>query len=91
MVSCYNSTANTKYEVVYTKHYSNQALQKKKKIKLKSTWLLDIGDGNIKAITKEKEDEPCLLLRKDDKISCVVNTTFSDLHTNFADVQYIKD
>jgi ATP-dependent DNA helicase PIF1 len=63
--------------------------------------LLDIGDGNIKAIAKEKEkeEEPCwitipheyLLLPEYDKISCIVNTTFSDLHTNYDDAQYIKD
>jgi ATP-dependent DNA helicase PIF1 len=64
-----------------------------------STWLLDIGDSNIKAIAKEKEEEPCwitipheyLLLPEHDKISCIVNTTLSDLHTNYADAQYIKD
>jgi ATP-dependent DNA helicase PIF1 len=64
-----------------------------------STWLLDIGYGNIKAIAKEKEEEPCwitnpheyLLLPEYDKISCIVNTTFFDLHTNYADAQYIKD
>jgi hypothetical protein len=31
----------------------------KNKIAEFSTWLLDIGDGNIKVITKEKEEEPC--------------------------------
>jgi ATP-dependent DNA helicase PIF1 len=63
-----------------------------------NTWLLDIGDGNIKATAEEKE-EPCwitipheyLVLPEDDKISCIVNTTFSDLHTNYVDAQYIKD
>jgi hypothetical protein len=73
--------------------------EEENKIEEFSTWLLDIGDGNIKATAKEKEEEPCwitipheyLLLPKDDKISCIVNTTFSDLHTNYADAQYIKD
>jgi ATP-dependent DNA helicase PIF1 len=61
--------------------------------------LLDISDKNIKAIAKEKEEEPCwiiiphkyLLLPEYDKISCIVNTTFSDLHISYADAQYIKD
>jgi hypothetical protein len=95
MVSCYNSTANTKYEVVCTKRYR----RRKNKITEFSTWLLDIDDGNIKTIVKKKEEEPCwitipheyLLLPKHDKISCIVSTTFSDLQTNYADAQYIKD
>jgi hypothetical protein len=42
---------------------------------------------------KGKKEEPCwitiphkyLLLPQHDKISCIVNTTLCDLHTNYAD------
>jgi hypothetical protein len=78
---------------------SNISEQERNEIKEFSQWLLDIGDGNIEAFAKENEEEPCwiktptenLLLPEQDKISCIVDEIYSDLHMNYAHVEYLRD
>src|SRR6266498_2491801 len=64
-----------------------------------SKWILDIGEGNIEATTKEGESEATwikiphdlLLTTTDDKVSCIVNAVYPDLHQRYTDIEYLKD
>ncbi|KAJ1262208.1 hypothetical protein BS78_09G089200 [Paspalum vaginatum] len=62
-----------------------------------SKWVLDIGEGKIKATAREGETEPSwieiphdlLLMTTNDKISCVVQAVYPDLSINFANPLYL--
>jgi ATP-dependent DNA helicase PIF1 len=62
-------------------------------------WMLDIGEGNIEATTKEGESESSwikipkeFLLRPDgDKISCMVNAIYTDLESKYMDSRYLRE
>jgi hypothetical protein len=70
----------------------------KKELPEFSRWMLDIGEGNIEATTKEDEYEPSwikipdefLLKPDDDKISCMVNDVYSDLKSKYMDSEYLR-
>jgi ATP-dependent DNA helicase PIF1 len=61
--------------------------------------MLDIGEGNIEATTKEGESEPSwikipdeLLLKPDgDKISCMVNVVYPYLRNKYMDFEYLRE
>jgi hypothetical protein len=73
--------------------------QERNEIRHFSQWLLDIGDGNIEPFAKEGEEEPSwikiptkyLLLPEQDRISCIINEIYSDLHMNYAYAEYLRD
>jgi ATP-dependent DNA helicase PIF1 len=60
--------------------------------------MLDIGEGNIEATTKEDESEPSwiripyefLLKTYSDKISCMVNVVYPDLKSKYLDSEYLR-
>ncbi|KAJ1257095.1 hypothetical protein BS78_K223300 [Paspalum vaginatum] len=62
-----------------------------------SKWVLDIGEGKIKATAREGETEPSwieiphdlLLMTTNDKISCVVQAVYPNLSINFANPLYL--
>jgi hypothetical protein len=62
-----------------------------------SEWILAIGEGRVPCTTKEGESEPSwikipndLLLRTDgNKLSCIVNATYPDFHTNYSNTAYL--
>jgi hypothetical protein len=64
-----------------------------------SKWMLDIGEGNNEATTKEGESESSwikiseqFLLRPDgDKISCMVNAIYTDLQSKYMDNTYLRE
>jgi hypothetical protein len=64
-----------------------------------SKWILNIGEGNIEATTKEGESEPSwikipdeLLLKPDgDKISCMVNVVYPYLRNKYMDFEYLRE
>jgi ATP-dependent DNA helicase PIF1 len=64
-----------------------------------SKWMLDIGEGNIEATTKEGESESSwikvpeeFLLRPDgDKISCMVNAIYRYLESKYMDSKYLRE
>jgi ATP-dependent DNA helicase PIF1 len=61
--------------------------------------MLDIGEGNIEATTKEGESKSSwikileqFLLRPDgDKISCMVNAIYIDLQSKYMDSTYLRE
>ncbi|WVZ63152.1 hypothetical protein U9M48_012810 [Paspalum notatum var. saurae] len=62
-----------------------------------SKWVLDIGEGRIKATAREGETEASwieipddvLLMTSGDKISCVIEAVYPDLYTCFSDPSYL--
>jgi ATP-dependent DNA helicase PIF1 len=64
-----------------------------------SIWMLDMGEGNVEATTKEGESEPTwikipeefLLKTKDDKISCIVNIVYPNLVEKNMDFDYFRE
>jgi hypothetical protein len=63
-----------------------------------SKWMLDVGEGNIQAVTKEGESEPSwikiphefLLKPNDNNISCMVNVVYSELESRYMDFEYLR-
>jgi hypothetical protein len=60
--------------------------------------MLDIGEGNIKAVAKEDETEASwikipeelLLKPSGDKVACMVDDVYSDLTTKYMDIDYLR-
>jgi ATP-dependent DNA helicase PIF1 len=60
--------------------------------------MLDVGEGNIQAVTKEGEFEPSwikipyefLLKPNDNNISCMVNDIYSELESGYMDFEYLR-
>jgi hypothetical protein len=63
-----------------------------------SKWILDIGEGNIEATTKDGEIEPSwiktphefLLMHNEDNVSFIVNSTYLNLSEKYTDPEYFK-
>jgi hypothetical protein len=59
-----------------------------------SKWVLDVGEGNILAISKDGEIEATrikiphelLLMPKQDTIQCIVDSAYPNLSTNYNDI-----
>jgi hypothetical protein len=73
--------------------------ESKKELAEFSKWMLDIGEGNIEATSKEGEIEASwikipnefLLKPKDDKISSIVNVVYPDLEQKYMDLEYLRE
>jgi ATP-dependent DNA helicase PIF1 len=71
----------------------------KKELAEFSRWMLDIGEGKIKAMAKEDEIEPSwieipdeLLLKSDgDKIPCMVDAVYKDIQRRYMDIAYLRE
>jgi hypothetical protein len=64
-----------------------------------SKWVLDVGLGNIPAISKDGEIEATLikiphellLMPKQDNIQCIVDFAYPNLAANYNDIEYLRE
>jgi ATP-dependent DNA helicase PIF1 len=73
--------------------------ESKKELAEFSKWMLDIGEGKIKALAKEDEIKPSwieipdeLLLKSNgDNIACMVDVVYPDIQSRYMDIDYLRE
>jgi hypothetical protein len=78
---------------------SSEGLDAQKDLADFSKWILDVGEGNIEVVAKEEETEASwiripedlLLMTKDDKLSCIVDSIYPDLQIHYRNEAYLRE